>query len=82
VAKHAGLNVGGMVGVHSDQLGSYCELTCVAFLLSSSSLVGWQGEKTLCAVSLSALSLPLVILSMGMIVSVATSVVGVVVSWV
>ena len=82
MGKHAGLNVGGVTGAQSDQLGSYCELTCVAFLLSSSSVVGYQGENTACAVSLSALSLPLVVLSVGMMVSVATSVLGVVLSWV
>jgi Na+/H+-translocating membrane pyrophosphatase len=41
VALHAGHNIEGIVAANSDLVGSYSELACVAFLLSSTSLVGW-----------------------------------------
>jgi Na+/H+-translocating membrane pyrophosphatase len=76
VSKHAGSNCGGMMGLNNDTIGSYCELTCVTFLLSSNSLIGFQGEGAVCAINLASLSLPLVILSFGIILSLITNIIG------
>ena len=81
VALHAGHQIEG-VGAGCDLLGSYSELTCVAFLLASSTLVGVQEDSSPCAINLAVLLFPLTILSLGLIVSLMVSVVGVVVTWV
>ena len=72
-----------MVGASSDLVGSYAELTCVTFLLSSTSLVGWKTqEDTSCGVNLATQILPLLILSFGLIASLFVNMAGVVFIWV
>ena len=53
----------------------------MALLLSSTSLIGWQGEKALCAGVLSTLTMPLLILACGLIASVGVSFAGAVLAW-
>lgn len=81
VGLHAGHHVEGIVGAGCDLLGSYSELTCVALLLGSNTIVGWQGEHEPCAASLATIVFPLTVLSLGLIISLIVSVVGVLVTW-
>ena len=70
------------MGAGNDLLGSCSELTCVTFLLSSTSIIGWQGEHTPCAIYLSILVFPLTVLSMGLIVSVVVNIIGSIFIWI
>lgn len=83
VALHAGFHVEGVVAANTDLVGSFSELACVAFLLSSTSLVGWVADEDIpCGVNLASLVLPLLILSFGLIASLAASVVGIIFVWI
>lgn len=55
----------------------------MAFLLGSTSLVGWSvNDDSSCGANLGAVVLPLLMLSFGLIASIIVSIVGVIIVWI
>jgi inorganic pyrophosphatase len=73
IADNVGDNVGDVAGMSADLFGSFAESTCAALVISSDTLVGYNGVEGLCNQYLSVLFYPLVLIALGIFICMLVS---------